>query len=65
MPRMIVTTATLDRSGREVLMDEQVATSDLASDHFASQLVERIGWALADAEMVEHRALPAANGVVR
>jgi hypothetical protein len=65
MPRMIVTTETLDRSDGEVLMDEQVATGDLASDHFAAQLVERIGWALADAESVEHRALVAACGAVR
>jgi hypothetical protein len=65
MPRMIVTTETLDRSGREVLMDEQVATSDLASDHFAAQLVERIGWALSDAETVEHRTLHTANGAMR
>ena len=32
---------------------EHVATSDLASQHFAAQLVERLGWALADAERVE------------
>jgi hypothetical protein len=63
MPRMLVTTETLDRSGGEVLMDEQVATSDLASDHFATQLVERIGWALADAEGIERRTSPAANAV--
>jgi hypothetical protein len=62
MPRMIVTTETPDRSGGEVLMDEQVATSDLASDHFAAQLVERIGWALADAESAEHRTRLAVDG---
>jgi hypothetical protein len=62
MPRMIVTTETLDR---EVLMDEQVATGDLASDHFAAQLVERIGWALADAESVERRGPVTAGGAVR
>jgi hypothetical protein len=65
MPRMIVTTETPDRSGGEVLMNEQVATTDLASDHFAAQLVERIGWALSDAETVEHRTLFAANGAMR
>jgi hypothetical protein len=65
MPRMIVSTETLDRSGSEVLMDEHVATSDLASGHFAAQLVERIGWALADAESAEHRRLPTATGTMR
>jgi hypothetical protein len=65
MPRMIVTTETRDRSNGEVLMDEQVATGDLASDHFAAQLVERIGWALADAESVERSGPLTAGGAVR
>jgi hypothetical protein len=39
------------------MLDEQIATSDLASGHFAAQLIERIGWALADAESSEHRDL--------
>ncbi|HEV2981384.1 MAG TPA: hypothetical protein VGX51_08120 [Solirubrobacteraceae bacterium] len=64
MPRMIVTTETPDRSDREVLMDEQVATTDLASDRFAAQLVERIGWALSDAESVEHHTLLGAGAAV-
>ena len=34
-------------------MDERIVTSDLASDHFASRLFERIGWALVDADDVE------------
>jgi hypothetical protein len=56
MPRMLVTTERLDRSGGEVLLDERVSASDLVSDHFAAQLVERIGWALADAESAEQNA---------
>jgi hypothetical protein len=52
---MIVATESPDRSRRQVLLDERVATSDLASAHFAAQLVERIGWALADAESAEAR----------
>jgi len=55
MPRMLVTTDSPDRSGGHVMLDEHVATSDLASQHFAAQLVERLGWALADAERVESR----------
>jgi hypothetical protein len=30
-----------------------VVTSELESDHFASQLIERLGWAIDDAERVE------------
>ncbi len=60
MPRLIVTT---DRSPipREssVLLDEHVNTVHLSSDHAASQLVERIAWAIGDAEQAE-AAAPAA-----
>jgi hypothetical protein len=57
---MLVTTEPLNRAnGSEVLLDERVAASDLASDHFATQLVERIGWAVADAESAEHGQSPA------
>jgi hypothetical protein len=55
MPRMLVTTESPDRSRSQVMLDEHIATSDLASAHFAAQLVERIGWALADAENLEAR----------
>jgi hypothetical protein len=57
MPRMLVTTEPLGQSETMVMLDEHVATGDLASDHFAAQLVERIGWALADAEDAEHRPI--------
>jgi hypothetical protein len=38
-----------------VLLDERIATTDLASGHFAAQLIERIGWALVDADRTERR----------
>ena len=38
-----------------VVLDERIAMSDLDSDHFAAALVQRIGWALADADDAEHR----------
>ena len=55
MPRMLVTTEPVDHVPAEVMLDEQVAPGNLTSDHFAAQLVERIGWALVDAESAEHR----------
>jgi hypothetical protein len=65
MPRMLVITESSDRSDREVMLDEQIATSDLDSDHFAAQLVERIGWALADAEVLERRPREPGDAVTR
>ena len=55
MPRMLVITESADQVPTEVMLNEHLATGDLASDHFAAQLVERIAWALADAEQAEHR----------
>ena len=57
MPRMLVTTEPVDGVPAEVMLDEHIAPGNLASDHFAAQLVERIGWALVDAESAEHRLI--------
>jgi hypothetical protein len=53
LPRMLVMTESADQVPAEVMLNEHLATGDLASDHFAAQLVERIAWALADAEQAE------------
>jgi hypothetical protein len=54
MPRILVTTEPVGTPDSAVLLDERVAPGDISSDHFAAQLVERIGWALVDADTVEH-----------
>ena len=53
MPRILITTEPTEKPHAGVMLDEQLATSDLSSDHFAAQLIERIGWALVDAEHSE------------
>lgn len=35
------------------MLRERVSVSDLESDHFAAKLVERLGWAVGDADAVE------------
>ena len=57
MPRMLVITEPAEQAPAEVMLSEHVATGDVASDHFAAQLVERIAWALADAEKAERRLI--------
>jgi hypothetical protein len=54
MPRVIVTTdpSQLPRDAA-VLLDEQVQTLHLSTGHAAAQLVERIAWAISDAEAAE------------
>ena len=56
MPRIIVTTEPHAEPDAAMLLDERIAASDLESDHFAAQLIERIGWALFDADDSERVA---------
>ena len=66
MPRILVTTDGSDGREGAVLLQERVVSSDLESDHFSAQLVERVGWALADADEIEHRTpAPAARAARR
>jgi hypothetical protein len=54
MPRIIVTTdPTERREGSPVLLDERVHSVHLSTQHAAAQLVERIAWAIGDAEEAE------------
>jgi hypothetical protein len=55
MPQIIVQAGSAERPG-SVTLKERVTRNDLNSDQFASQLVERIGWALLDAEDIEDAA---------
>jgi hypothetical protein len=57
VPRIIVTSDTAEqRDSAPVLLDEHVDFVNLCEDHRAEQLIERLGWALADAEDVERAA---------
>jgi hypothetical protein len=53
MARIIVTTDPSERSDAPVLLEERVYPVHLASDHAAAQLIERLTWAVGDAENVE------------
>ena len=54
MPRLLVTTDPSTHAGTAVLLDEQVQAVHLSDDHSATQLIERLGWAIGDAEAAEH-----------
>ena len=56
MPRIIVMADPASPDLAEetpVLLDEQVRSVHLSTDHAASQLVERLAWAVSDAEKAE------------
>lgn len=56
MPQIIVTAKPSDQQDEEaVMLRERVTVADFESQHFADQLVERIGWAVSDADDVEQR----------
>jgi hypothetical protein len=59
VPRIIVQAEPTDNRDPVRLMAERVLPSDLESDHFAAQLIERLGWALDDADQVEHAPIGA------
>jgi hypothetical protein len=56
MPRIIVTTDPISSEPTDetaVLLDEHVHSVHLSTDHAAAQLVERLAWAVSDAEHAE------------
>jgi len=53
MPRVIITTNLPPSGEPDVLLDEHISTVHLSSDHAAAQLVERLSWAIRDAERAE------------
>jgi hypothetical protein len=69
MPRIIVTVDPLDQrrtpvlpDETPVLLDERVESVHLCDDHAAEQLIERLAWAVTDAEDAErHSDRPTAS----
>lgn len=54
MPHIIVTAdRTNDRGEGPVMLNERVNATDFESGHFAARLVERLGWAVEDADKAE------------
>jgi hypothetical protein len=56
MPRIIVTTDTVSSELTDdtpVLLDEHIHSVHLSTRHAAAQLVERLAWAIRDAESAE------------
>jgi hypothetical protein len=54
MPQILVVADVDEDTTSPVVYREGISTSDLESDHFSGQLVERVGWAVLDADELEH-----------
>jgi hypothetical protein len=50
MPQIFVTADGPNDHGEAVMWRERITPADLNSSHFKTQLVERLGWAVADAD---------------
>ncbi len=57
MPSIIVRAETSQEPEGAVLLRERVSPSDLESEHFSAQLLERVGWAVVDADEAEQTRL--------
>ena len=56
MPQILVVANPPREDGSTVVYRERISTTDLESDHFSGQLVERVGWAVLDADQIEQTA---------
>ncbi|MGO8905825.1 MAG: hypothetical protein ACLQMH_09420 [Solirubrobacteraceae bacterium] len=53
MHRVMVISELSNRGNGGVLLDERIQSVHLSDDHSAMQLIERLGWAIDDAEVAE------------
>jgi hypothetical protein len=58
MPTIIIQTDSHNGHPAAVTLTERVIPADAHSEHYLAQLVERVGWALLDAEELEERGQP-------
>jgi hypothetical protein len=54
MPQILIVTESPEETPRTVVYRERIAPSDFDSAHFTGQLAERVGWAVSDADRLEH-----------
>ena len=54
MPQILVLSNPHGGDEEVVLLRERIAPLDLESDHFSARLIERVGWAVVDADDLEH-----------
>ena len=50
MPRIIITNDASRRDDAVVVLDEQLQVAELSEDHGGLRFIERLGWAISDAE---------------
>lgn len=56
MAQILIVADSPGEAASTVVYRERIATTDLESNHFSGQLVERVGWAVRDADQLEQQA---------
>ncbi len=62
MPQIIITTDDPQGNGTIEVHRERIIPADVETETASSLLVERIGWALSDADQIEQRIQPTTDG---
>jgi hypothetical protein len=65
MPQILVVTDMKDEAEATVVYRERIALNELESDNFSGHLIERVGWAMIDADALEHVCSSGAPGTAR
>jgi hypothetical protein len=55
MPQILVIADSQTDTANAVVYRERISSADLESAHFSGQLVERVGWAVRDANELERK----------
>ena len=58
MPQILVVADSQTETASAVVYRERISSADLESAHFSGQLVERVGWAVRDANELERKFVP-------
>jgi len=54
MPRIIVMSESTPERESAITLDERIESAVMHSGHHSAQLIERVGWAVHDADAAEH-----------
>jgi hypothetical protein len=57
MPQILVVADSQSEFTNAVVYRERISSADLESAHFSGQLVERVGWAVRDANELERKVV--------
>jgi hypothetical protein len=65
VPQILVVADSPGEESGAIVYRERIASSDLESDHFSGQLVERVSWAVQDADQIERTTSETGQSPVR